>query len=96
MKAYCYDENQFYLGEVDCYLDPLETEIQGREIYLLPANATFTTVPEYDPETQYLLWDGAAWGIKDIVVPDPGDTPAQPPSIEERIDAIEDALLILL
>ncbi|GLO70400.1 hypothetical protein MACH17_19170 [Phaeobacter inhibens] len=27
--------------------------------------------PDHDPETQRLTWDGAAWGIEDIPVPDP-------------------------
>lgn len=39
---YKYDEKtKEYLGETEALLDPLETQLQQKEIYLLPANATF-------------------------------------------------------
>ena len=40
MLAYRYDGNGIYKGEVNCQLDPLESEKAGYEIYLTPANAT--------------------------------------------------------
>lgn len=40
--VYKYDEEtKEYIGSAPANLDPLETELQGKEIYLLPANATF-------------------------------------------------------
>lgn len=42
MLAYKYDKTtKEYLGTQQCQLDPLETEIAGEEVYLLPANCTF-------------------------------------------------------
>ena len=42
MQVYRYDEKtKEYIGEEQALIDPLETELQGKEIYLLPANATF-------------------------------------------------------
>lgn len=42
MKAYLYDENtKEFLEEVEAQLDQLESKISQKEIYLLPANATF-------------------------------------------------------
>lgn len=39
---YKYDEKtKEYLGKTEALLDPLETQLQQKEIYLLPANATF-------------------------------------------------------
>lgn len=40
MLAYKYDGNGIYSGEVNCQLDPLESEKAGYEVYLTPANAT--------------------------------------------------------
>ena len=42
MQVYKYDEQtKEYVGTEQALIDPLETELQGKEIYLLPANATF-------------------------------------------------------
>ena len=42
MNVYKYDEiTKEYTGVETAHLNPLETEIQGKDVYLLPANATF-------------------------------------------------------
>ena len=42
MQVYKYDEQtKEYIGTEQALIDPLETELQGKTIYLLPANATF-------------------------------------------------------
>ena len=42
MQVYRYDEQtKEYIGTEQALIDPLETELQGKTIYLLPANATF-------------------------------------------------------
>lgn len=44
MQVYKYDEQtKEYIGTEQALIDPLESELQGKEIYLLPANATFET-----------------------------------------------------
>ena len=43
MQTYKFDqETKEYLFAEEAYLDPLETEQQGKEVYLLPADSTFT------------------------------------------------------
>lgn len=42
MQVYKYDEqSKEYIGTEQALINPLESELQGKEIYLLPANATF-------------------------------------------------------
>ena len=42
MLVYCYDEEtKEFLYEEEAQIDPLESQIKGDEVYLLPANATF-------------------------------------------------------
>ena len=42
MQVYKYDEKtKEYIGTEQALINPLESELQGKEIYLLPANATF-------------------------------------------------------
>ena len=42
MQVYKYDEKtKEYIGTKQALIDPLESELQGKTIYLLPANATF-------------------------------------------------------
>lgn len=62
MNVYRYDEiTKEYIGYEEALLDPLETEQQGENIYLLPANATFTAPTE--PQEGYVnVWNGEAWG----------------------------------
>lgn len=61
MNVYKYDEKtKEYIGTEEALLDPLETEQQGENIYLLPANATFTAPTE--PQDGYVnVWNGTAW-----------------------------------
>ena len=53
------DTKEFLFSE-DAFLDPLETEHQGHDIYLLPADSTFTA--PLDAKDGYAVcWNGAAW-----------------------------------
>ena len=58
--AYLYDEKtKEYKSEVNAQLDPLESEKAGKEIYLLPANATW-----YKPAIKdgcVPVWNGETW-----------------------------------
>ena len=59
MRVYKYDENRIFIGAEETELDPLESELQGKNIYLLPPNATFTA-PE-SKEGFAPVWDGEKW-----------------------------------
>lgn len=61
MNIYKYDEKtKEYIGTEQAMLDPLETKKQQKNIYLLPANATFTE-PTEAQEGYVNVWNGEAW-----------------------------------
>lgn len=61
MHAYKFDrDTKEFLHSEDAFLDPLETEQQGRYVYLLPADSTFTAPLE--PKDGYAVcWNGNSW-----------------------------------
>lgn len=60
MNVYKYNDNGEYIGTEEALLDPLETEQQEKEVYLLPGNATFTAPPA-EKEGFALVWTGESW-----------------------------------
>ena len=60
MQVYKYDEKtKEYIGTEQALIDPLETELQGKTIYLLPANATFENPNLQDGFAS--VFDGTQW-----------------------------------
>ena len=61
MKTYKYHkETKEFLYSEDAFPDPLESSQQGKEVYLLPADSTFTVPPA--PRTGYATcWHGESW-----------------------------------
>jgi hypothetical protein len=59
MIAYIYDNDRFYVGEMACQIDPLESEKQGKNIYLTPANSTSTQPTIIEGAKP--RWNGEAW-----------------------------------
>lgn len=61
MQAYMYSTTTHeFLESVPCFPDPVRTRVEGREVYLLPANATFTEPPA--KRTGYTaVWNGSGW-----------------------------------
>lgn len=60
MKVYKYNpQSKEYTTTENALIDPLETQLQGKEIYLLPANATFTAPSPV--EGCVPVWDGEKW-----------------------------------
>lgn len=58
--AYLYDEKtKEYKSDVNAQLDPLESEKAGKDIYLLPANATWEQPPIKEGYTT--VWNGKEW-----------------------------------
>lgn len=59
LKIYIYDSHSEYSGESVTTLDPEETKLQGKDVWLMPPNST-TLAPEkragYAP-----VWNGEAW-----------------------------------
>lgn len=61
MNVYKYDEKtKEYIRTEQAQLDPLETKKQQKNVYLLPANATFAEPPEAQ-EGFARVWNGEAW-----------------------------------
>lgn len=60
MKVYKYDEQtKEYIGTEQALINPLESELQGKTIYLLPANATFEKPNLQDGFAS--VWNGEQW-----------------------------------
>ena len=59
IEIYLYNENNEYVGKSMTMLDPEETKIQGKDVWLMPPNCT-TVKPDirdgYAP-----VWSGGAW-----------------------------------
>ena len=60
MIVYLYDEHNEFAGESVTMLDPEETKKQGREVWLMPPNAT-TVKPPVEKEDFARVWNGSAW-----------------------------------
>lgn len=106
MKTYRYDSaTKEYLFSDTAFLDPLETEMQGKDVYLLPADSTFTEAPE-KKEGYAILWNGASWdvvedhrkkpGVEDSGTPYwlPGDTWRTPARYMTELGPLPEGALI--
>lgn len=62
MKAYMYDPEQEYKfkEEVECQRDPKESERVGKDVWLLPGDATFEKPPEAE-EGYAILFENGHW-----------------------------------
>jgi hypothetical protein len=86
MKAYQYDsETKKYIGEIERQIDPLESQAQGIDVWLMPANSTDIVPPEakdgYD-----IVFNGADWEYKEIEK-EPEPEPYEP-TVEEKNEQI--------
>jgi hypothetical protein len=77
MQVYHYDEEtKEFLYEEKAYIDPLETELKGKDIFLLPANATFLE-PLSKKEGFKVVFDGEKWKYAEIKI-EVEETPKEP------------------
>lgn len=75
MIAYMFDENtKEFVGEIETQLDPLESELKGEEIYLLPANSTFTP-PLESKEGFKVVFNGDKWIYQKTPIEEPVKKP---------------------
>lgn len=66
MIFYTYDEKtKEFTGTQNAFIDPLESENQGKDVYLVPANST-DIKPTLEPSTNndMLVFNGKEWQIK--------------------------------
>lgn len=59
MLVYQYDERGIFVGAEETELDPLESKLQGKEVFLLPPNATFIAPEENSGFVP--VWNGEKW-----------------------------------
>lgn len=59
MQAYTYDNDRFYVGAVECQIDPLESQKQGNDVYLTPAQSTFDKPKIIEGAKP--RWNGESW-----------------------------------
>lgn len=83
MIAYQYDsETKKYIGEIDRQIDPLESQAQGKDIYLMPADST--DVVPLEPKDGYdIVFNGADWEYKEIEK-EPEPEPYEPTELEKK------------
>lgn len=63
--CYRYNENKEYVGSEEMFRDPLESELQKKDIWLLPADCALIEPPEAK-EGFYIVWNGEAWEYKEL------------------------------
>lgn len=68
MHAYAYDSSGRYIGIVDCQIDRRETLNLKKDVWLLPAQATYQAPPEEVPEDCFVKWTGTGWALEKEVV----------------------------
>lgn len=78
MKLYYYDNNGYYIAMSEAFLDPLETKLQGKNVWLMPPNAT-TIEPPSSVAGHIIKFNGKGWELEKM--PDP--EPELEPTLEE-------------
>lgn len=74
MKVYFYDEiTKEFVSEENALKDPLESKIQGKDVWLLPANATFDEPLPNKDGYKVVYKDG--WKYEEIPQPKPEPEP---------------------
>ena len=81
MICYGYDDKGYFSGERKCQKDPLESKIQNKDVYLLPAKATLKE-PLESKEGFKVKFENDNW-VYEEVVKEPEPEPYMP-TIEEK------------
>lgn len=55
------EDTKEFLYKEEAFLDPLESELQETEIYLLPADSTFTPCELKEKDKHAIVWNGSEW-----------------------------------
>ena len=81
MKAYQYNDENLYIGEIEAQIDPLESEKSGQDIYILPENSTWKKPPK-EKEGFLIKWNGEKW-VQDEI-PQPETEQETEPTYQEK------------
>lgn len=78
MFAFQFDHEGLFVGTVERQIDPLESERQGRDVYLLPLSST-SQEPPTPGEGERVRWAGSLWISEQIPIVEPERDVTQPP-----------------
>lgn len=82
MKAYKFNEKKEFKSVVECQIDPRATERTGKDVWLLPANATWKKPLPYKPGF-LVVFNGTDWEYRaEPKKPEPPE-----PSETEKLEA---------
>ena len=81
MQAYRFDKDGYFQETVNCQLDPLASQAEGREIYLLPGNSTYSE-PLPAKEGFRVKWNGSKWFWE--AIPEPTPYEPTPEELKQR------------
>ncbi len=84
MLAYQYNEDsKKFTNEITCQKDPLESEMAGKDIWLLPANSTWEKPLEPKEGFEVKFLEGK-WQYE--AIPEPEPEPEPEPTEKEKIE----------
>lgn len=89
MIAYIYNKDtKIYNGMYECQLDPLESSIQKKEIYLQPDNSTLIQPPEHK-DGMNIVWDGVKWTYVSFPLEQEGDSISEHKKVLNKIEQLK-------
>lgn len=92
MLAYQYNEDsKEFTNEITCQKDPLESEMAGKDIWLLPANSTWDKPLEPKEGFKVKFIDGA-WQYEAVPEPEPEPEPTEKEK-KQRVRWIRDSYI---
>lgn len=83
------DKTKKFEGKIDCQRDPLASEVEGKDVFLTPANTTPVEPPE-EKEGFNRIWNGTEWEYKKIEKP-AEPKPYEPTEYEKALGNMYDA-----
>lgn len=95
MTRYLYDSDGIYLYPYECQIDPLESKIKGEPVYMIPVDSTDIEPPAIS-EGETLRFVDGAWTVETPPPVPEIDPDTLPPSQEERLAALESAMLTMM
>ena len=94
--SFCPKSHKF-TGTKECQRDPLESQAQGHDVWLLPAHCTFAEpLPEKDGFDR--VWNGTAWEYQEIapVQPEPTEYEKAQARISELKQMLADSDYVVI
>lgn len=89
MLAYRYDMfNYKYIGTKNCQKDPIASQREGKDVWLLPAHCTFEKPLPIKPGFD-IVWNGKNWEYQEIPQPEPAPEPTPEEKKKMRIDELK-------